>query len=232
VLRLFAAIGLACLSPQAAAAEDLVDLELALAVDASGSVDDDEFRLQLEGIAQGFRDQEVQKAIGTGRLKRIAVTLIVWAEPQTPKDTTGWFILEGGADAERFAAVVEGFPRNQTGATAIGEGIAASLRSLETNGIAAERSVVDVSGDGKESVAREFTVLVDQARGMALARGVVVNGLAITNEMGDLEEYYRENVQAGPGSFVMAARNYDDFAEAMRRKLLREIEDRPRVSLN
>jgi len=87
-----------------------------------------------------------------------------------------------------------------------------------------------VSGDGRESVAREFTVLVDQARTMAIARGVVVNGLAIQNEVSDLADYYRRNVQAGPDSFVMAAKDYEDFAEAMRRKLLREIEDRPRIT--
>jgi hypothetical protein len=232
VRHLFALIVLICLGPQPADADELVDLELALAVDASGSVDDSEFRLQLQGIAEGFRDGPVMEAIRSGATKRIAVTLIVWAEPQVPKDSTGWHIIASDEDAERFAAAVERFPRNQTGATGIGEGIAAALRAIDTNGIFAERRVVDVSGDGKETVAREFTVLVDQARHMAFARGIIVNGLAITNEMGDLEEYYRENVQVGPDSFVMSARSYDDFAEAMRRKLLREIECRPRFSLN
>ncbi|MGE3832778.1 MAG: DUF1194 domain-containing protein [Parvibaculaceae bacterium] len=232
LFRLLALAILIGLVVRPAAAEELADLELALAVDASGSVDDDEFHLQLQGIADGFRDPAVRKAIRSGTAKRIAVALIVWAEPQVPKDTTGWYLITSDDDAERFAAAVESFPRNQIGATAIGEGIAASLRAIDTNGITAERSVVDVSGDGKESVAREYTVLVEQARAMALARGIVVNGLAITNEVGDLEEYYRDNVQAGPDSFVMSARNYEDFAEAMRRKLLREIEYRPRISLN
>jgi hypothetical protein len=104
------------------------------------------------------------------------------------------------------------------------------LRSIETSGIAATRDVVDVSGDGRESVAREFTVLVDQARAMAISRGVVVNGLAIENEVGDLADYYRDNVQTGPESFVIAAKTYEDFAEAMRLKLLREIEYHPRIT--
>ena len=229
--RLLALIILICLWAPAPA-EELVDLELVLAVDASGSVADHEFRLQLGGIASGFRDPAVRKAIVSGPSKRMAVTLIVWAEPQVPKDTTGWYIIASDDDAERFAALVEMFPRTQTGATAIGEGIAAALRAIDTNDIFAERRVVDVSGDGKESVAREFTVLVDQARTMALARGIVVNGLAIINEVGDLEQYYRDNIQAGPDSFVMSAADYEDFAEAMRRKLLREIEYRPRISLN
>jgi len=212
------------------AAETAVDLELVLAVDASGSVSDREYQLQLAGIARGFRDPAVRKAIRSGPEKAIAVNLLVWAEPQVPKDTTGWFVITGDADAESFARIVEAFPRRQTGATAIGEGIAAALRSIDANSIKGEREVVDVSGDGRESVAREFTVLVDQARAMALARGVIVNGLAIQNEVGDLADYYRRNIQAGPESFVMAAKDYEDFAEAMRRKLLREIEYRPRIT--
>jgi hypothetical protein len=65
---------------------------------------------------------------------------------------------------------------------------------------------------------------------MAVGRGVVINGLAIENEVADLADYYRGNVQSGPGSFVMAVKTYEDFGEAMRRKLLREIEYRPRIT--
>ncbi len=207
-----------------------VDIELVLAVDASGSVDDREYTLQLEGIAQGFRDATVRRAIRSGPTKSIAVNLLVWAEPQIPKDMTGWFVITSDAEAEHFAATVATFPRRQSGSTAIGEGIAAALRAIDGNDIEAARAVVDVSGDGRESVAREFTVLVGQARAMALSRSIVINGLAIQNEVSDLADYYRRNVQAGPDSFVMTAKDYEDFAEAMRLKLLREIEYRPRLA--
>jgi hypothetical protein len=212
------------------AGDTVVDLELVLAVDASGSVDDDEYALQVSGIAAGFRDPDVRKAIRSGPSKAIAVNLLVWAEPRVPKDMTGFLIIASDADAESFAKLAEAFPRRQTGATAIGEGIAGALRSLDANGIEASRQVVDVSGDGRESVAREFIVLVDQARAMAILRGVVINGLAIENEVSDLADYYRRNIQTGPDSFVMAAKSYEDFAEAMRLKLLREIEYRPRIT--
>ncbi|MFZ5677774.1 MAG: DUF1194 domain-containing protein [Pseudomonadota bacterium] len=228
---LLALLLLAMSQPVAGAAlAKTVDLELVLAVDASGSVDDREYALQLEGIAQGFRDAAVRRAIRSGPMKSIAVNLLVWAEPQTPKDTTGWFVITSDTEAERFAATVETFPRRQTGSTAIGEGIAAALRTIDGNDIEAARAVVDVSGDGRESAAREFTVLVGQARAMALSRGAVINGLAIQNEVSDLADYYRRNVQAGPDSFVMTAKDYEDFTEAMRLKLLREIEYRPRLA--
>ncbi len=39
----------------------------------------------------------------------------------------------------------------------------------------------------------------------------------------DLETYYREKIIHGPGAFIEIANDYDDFARAFLRKLLREI---------
>jgi hypothetical protein len=208
-----------------------VDLELVLAVDASGSVDDGEYALQLQGIAAAFRDPEVRKAVVSGRQGRIGVNLLTWAEHQVPKDSTGWFVLVTDDDSEAFARLVETLPRSQNGGTGLGEGIAAAVRAIAGNGLEGSRRVIDVSGDGKETPAREYVVLLPQARAMANANGVTVNGLAIANEDPALLNYYRDSVRSGPGSFVMGAAGYADFAEAMRRKLLREIDDRPRISL-
>src|SRR4029450_6835979 len=127
------------------AGDAFVDLKLALAVDASGSVDTEEYALQLSGIAAGFRDPDVRKAIRSGPAKAVAVNLLVWAEPQAPKDMTGWFIIASDGEAENFARIVEAFPRRQSGATAIGEGIASALRSIATSGITGSREVVNVS---------------------------------------------------------------------------------------
>lgn len=209
---------------------ETVDLELVLAVDASGSVDEGEYALQLAGIAAGFRDAAVREAIRSGPAKRIAVNLLTWAEPREPKTETGWFVLDGDASAERFASLVERLPRTQNGATGLGEGIAAAVRSLAANGHEGRRRVVDVSGDGEETPARDYVLRLPEARMMADAHGVIVNGLAIQNEASALHGYYRDKMRTGPGSFVIAVRDYQDFAEAMRRKLLREIEDRPSVS--
>ncbi|MEM8753313.1 MAG: DUF1194 domain-containing protein, partial [Pseudomonadota bacterium] len=47
-------------------AEARADLELILAVDASGSVNNREFGLQLGGIADAFRTREIQSAAASG----------------------------------------------------------------------------------------------------------------------------------------------------------------------
>jgi hypothetical protein len=210
----------------------VADLELVLAVDASGSVDDQEFALQMLGIAAAFRDPKVREAIRSGPHGRIAVNLIVWADHQVPKDTTGWLLLAGDIDAEAFARLVERFPRRQNGATGIGEGVAAAVRAIEINGITGTRKTIDVSGDGRETTPREYVVLMPQARVMALSSGITINGLAIINEDPALLDYYRSELRSGPDSFVMEALDYADFAKAMRRKLIREIEYRPKLSEN
>lgn len=216
--------------PTPANAQTFADLELVLAVDASGSVDPAEYAFQLNGIARAITDQQVIDAIRAGPIGRIAVAMIVWGEAGIPGDETSWFLIETPADAERFAGVVANFRRRVTGGTGIGAGLTQGMRMFERNGIEATRQIVDVSGDGRETPPRDYVALVVHARGMARSRGITINGLAILNEDPDLDDWYREAVITGPGAFVMTVADYPDFAEAMRNKLLREIENRPEIS--
>lgn len=214
-----------------ARADDAVDLELVLAIDASSSVDAGEWRLQREGYAAAFRDSRIVAAAASGPTKRIAIAVLVWADATVPKWNSDWFILTSPADAERFAAFMDGLERGTEGGTGIGSGVAAAIRRLDRNGITAPRQVVDVSGDGRETPAREVVVLMPQARAMAAARGVTINGIAIQNEDADLAGWYRDKVITGPGSFAVSAADYADFGRAIRRKLIREIEWQERLSL-
>lgn len=229
MLRLIAVLLLLAMSPARAA--ERADLALVLAVDASASVDPEEYQLQLSGIAAAFRDPAVLAAIRSGPSRRIAVEILEWADHQVPKSSTGFHSIGSAGEAEAFASVAEAFPRHQNGATGIGEGIAAALRDLDNTDIDASRRVIDVSGDGRETPAREYVVLLPQARAMAYEREVTINGLAITNEDATLADYYRDAVALGADSFVMSVTDYTAFAAAMRRKLIREIQA-PAVSLN
>jgi hypothetical protein len=58
-----------------AAAERPVDLQLVLAVDASGSVDARRFELQRRGYAEAFANPRILRAIRSGALRAIAVTM-------------------------------------------------------------------------------------------------------------------------------------------------------------
>ncbi len=229
-----AALAMTLAQPTAVFAQDAepyaVDLELVLAVDASGSVDEREYALQMSGIATAFRDQAVQEAIRSGPYGRIAVALLTWAEATEPKDASDWFVVASPEGAERLARFVESFPRRVAGGTGIGQAVAYSVRLFERNDIESLRKVIDVSGDGKETAPRDYTVMPKQARFVATARGITINGLAIQNEVPDLASYYRSHVIAGNEAFALSVDSYEDFTEAMIRKLLREIRYRPKVS--
>jgi hypothetical protein len=68
--------------------------------------------------------------------------------------------------------------------------------------------------------------MLPEARELLGATGVIVNGLAIESDFPRLASYYRTEVAHGPGSFVVSARTFEDFAVAMRDKLIREIEQK------
>jgi hypothetical protein len=209
----------------AARADDAVDLALVLAIDSSSSVSADEFYLQTEGLAVAFADPEVQAAIGKGAHGAIAVAVMEWSDPGRQEVDVPWIVVTPanvGALATRFGdlpRLVDG------GGTALGAGIAAAAALFE-NAPPAARRVIDVSGDGRTSAGPVSA----PARDAAVAQGIVVNGLAIINEEPDLVEFYRDNVIGGPGAFVIRAKDYEDFTEAVRAKLLREIEAPPLVS--
>ena len=219
------------LADSRAVASEHVDLELVLAVDASGSVDDAEFQLQLSGIAAALRDPAVLRAITAGPRKQIAVNVLIWAEARYPKDETGWFVLSSEADVERASAIIAAMPRTQVGGTGIGDGVAHAIRSIDENAIRSDRRIVDVSGDGRETPPRQYSMVLSDARSMAIARNGTLNGLAILNEDKQLDDYYRQRLAVGEGSFVEVAQDYSDFARAMRRKLLREIDPEPIIGL-
>jgi len=135
---------------------------------------------------------------------------------------------DGGSSAA-FARTIERWPRRVEGGTGIGSAIFTGVKMLEASGYISPRQIIDLSGDGRETTMREFRITPSLARNMTAGRGITVNGLAILDDEPDLDTYYRHEVIGGPGAFVEIAGTIDDFARAMRVKLLREIEHRPVV---
>ncbi len=80
-----------------------VDLELALAVDVSRSIDANEARLQRQGYIAAFRDPDVIHAIRAGMLGRIAVTYFEWAGMTVPEAGVDWTVIDDDASALAFA---------------------------------------------------------------------------------------------------------------------------------
>src|SRR2546428_7875164 len=83
-VRFAAALLLACSVCTPAFAQTAVDLQLVLAVDASGSGDQRRFELQMQGYVAAFPDPRVLYAIPSGAPPAISVPLGQWAGPGPP----------------------------------------------------------------------------------------------------------------------------------------------------
>jgi len=197
-----------------------VDLALVLAVDASGSVDQVRFELQKQGYVAAFRHPRVIGAVQSGPAGAIAVIMMQWTGPALQVTAVPWTKISDASSANAFADAIARAPRALfSGGTSISGAIDTSMGLLFDNPYRAARRVIDISGDGANNRGRS----VNQARDEAIARGVGINGLPILAIEPNLDSYYKDNVIGGPGAFMIVARDYETFAEAILKKLIAEI---------
>ena len=204
----------------AAAQDAAVDLLLVLAIDASGSIDADEFRLQREGCAEALSHPAVLSAVASRPLGAIGVALVEWGAPGGAATVVDWHQLDGAAAAERLGRAVVEAPRSRQSYNAIGDAVDHSARLIAAAPWRAREKVIDVSGDAPDMRGLRP---VEAARRDAAAQGITVNALAIETGRMALREVYEATVIAGDGAFVMTAEARGDFARALRAKLVREI---------
>ena len=215
---LIAAANAQAARPTATATE--VDVNLVLAIDASGSVDDERFELQKRGFGAAFRDPKVLQAIRAGNHRSIAVAMLQWTGPILQEVMVPWTLVADERSAEILAATIEAAPRRlMGGGTSVSGAIDYSVKMLAASPYRGTRRVIDISGDGSNNLGRP----AEQARDEAVQMGIRINGLPILAVEPDLDEYFRKNVIGGPGAFAIPAKNYDQFAEAILRKLITEI---------
>jgi len=205
-----------------------VDLELVFAADGSGSIDDEELRLQRKGWADALTGKDVLDAIKDGPAGAIVVAFMEWGGPNSQVLIVDWHVIRDAASAQVFADKLVSAPRGAYGYNSISNAIDFSVRLVESNAYEGTRKVIDVSGDGPNMNGRPLEL----SRAEALAKGFTINALAIRRPGSGrpggpggmaLEDYYGQNVIGGPGSFVEIADETQPFAIAARRKLLTEI---------
>ncbi len=241
-IRKFRALTFAAvvLIPTAALAAEQVDLLLVLAADASRSVDAAKFQLQREGYAAAVSDPRVLDTIRSGRNGRIGVIFVEWSGVGAQRVVIDWTTIGDADSAKGFGdRLLEG-PRSFADRTSISGAIEFAMAQLARAPYESTRHTIDISGDGTNNAGRDVTALRDEAVG----KGVTINGLVIlsehpmswnpdhTNPPGGLAHYYRSNVIGGPGAFVMVAKNFGSFREAIISKMVAEVsqahEPRPR----
>jgi Protein of unknown function (DUF1194) len=229
LLALILAAGV--LLPASALAGNDVDLLLVLAADVSRSIDAAKFQLQRDGYAAAVSDPRVLDTIKSGHFGRIGLTFVEWSGIGAQHAVIDWTTIGDGASAKDFGDRLLEAPRSFADRTSISGAIEFAMDQFTHTPFTATRRIIDISGDGTNNAGRD----VASARDDAVAQGVTINGLVIlsenpmswnpdhTNPPGGLDNYYRNNVIGGPGAFVMVAKDFNSFGQAMIGKLIAEV---------
>jgi hypothetical protein len=203
-----------------AAAAEPVDVQLVLAIDTSGSVNQRRFDLQRQGYVSAFRDPRVLQAIQAGIARSIAVTMFQWTGPRLHDVVVPWMRIYDQASTEAVAAAIGAVPRKLFGGgTSISGAIDFSMTLFPGSPYAGSRQIIDISGDGRNNSGRP----VESARDDAVAAGATINGLPILTIESDLDQHYQNSVIGGEGAFMIVVKTDTDFADAILRKLIAEI---------
>jgi hypothetical protein len=216
-------MGLSGVAPVAATGANEVDVALVLAVDTSRSMDFEEIGIQRQGYVEALKHKEFIDAVKGGLTGRIAISYFEWAGYVVQDSVIDWQVIETEADALAFADKLEARPVATQRRTSISTAIAQGASMIIAGPFQGRREVIDVSGDGPNNSGNPVT----PARDKAVASGMVINGLAIMLRPSDapdgLDKYYADCVIGGPGAFVLPVHKIEDFAIAVRRKLVLEI---------
>lgn len=189
---------------------------IVLAVDVSGSVDMEEYRIQTGGLAEALRDGAVAEALVSAKAR---LALVQWTGSSRQTVSLPWRDISDFDSLERFAADVAAMPRAwRHFSTAVGEALKFSI-SLFPDVPVCRHRVIDVSGDGISNEGVPPTEL----RSALSAAGITVNALVIEGAENDLTAWFWENVIHGSGAFVVTADGFAAYPARIRQKLLREV---------
>tara|TARA_R110002051_G_scaffold267954_6_gene328003 strand:- start:3108 stop:3941 length:834 start_codon:yes stop_codon:yes gene_type:complete len=216
---------------QGAQAREPVDVVLVLAVDVSRSMSPRELTIQREGYAAALNHPDVVRAIAQGAYGRIAITMFEWAGDNSIREVFDWKLVETAVDADQLSAIVRKSRPVAQRRTSISGAIRHAVKRLDVAPYEGLRKVIDVSGDGPNNHGEP----VLSAREVAVAQRIVINGLPLMTSDGpgggfnieDLDAYYSDCVIGGPGSFLVPVNSWEQFPEAIRRKLILEIGSLP-----
>jgi hypothetical protein len=214
----------------ASAGDEIVDVELVLAVDVSLSMSPDELVIQRDGYAAALTDPAVVAAILDGVHGKIAVAYLEWAGSTVQQVVVPWSVIASADDARAFVAKMTATPPRSARRTSISAAIEFAATQFDNSGFRSTKRVIDVSGDGPNNQGAP----VHLTRNRIIATGITINGLPLMTNGGgmttayditNLDKYYADCVIGGPGAFMIPVNDWSQFPEAIRRKLVLELAD-------
>lgn len=195
-----------------------------LALDVSGSVDPLEYDLQRQGLARALTSPAVRDVLLRTPDAPVWIAVFEWSGPAHQVPLQEWTAINADnidAIANRISTLAR-IPAPPT--TALGSAMQTGTRML-TQRPECWQHTLDISGDGIANTGRrpqDITLPV---------QNITINGLIIDDPTAQssgsapsqLAAYYAAYVIRGRDAFVEVANGFDDYADAMERKLLREL---------
>lgn len=191
-------------------------IALVLGIDVSHSIDNFEYRLQIEGTADALRDPVIRDILIESQA---AVAVVQWSGAAQQQVSVPWIRITShralGLLEQRIRSILRPWDDSNTGVGAALSQMTALFQTVPD----CARKIIDFSGDGISNSGP----LPIGPRVEAQKRGIVINGLAIDRVGRSVTEYFKGHVIAGSGAFVVTATGFRDYPRAIRMKLLREL---------
>lgn len=198
-------------------------MALLLGLDISSSVDAAEDALQRGGMVAALTAPEVEEAFFASPLP-VALGVFEWSGRYNQEMIYDWRLIETRADLVAAANAVAGSKRSHNEfPTAMGEALDFARRMMDRAPDCLQRTI-DLAGDGENNEGPGPQIIYEHP---AFDR-ITVNGLVVANAAdfqteARLTAFYAERVLHGPGAFMVVADGFEDYARAMRAKLVREL---------
>jgi hypothetical protein len=213
----------------------LTDANLITAIDVSESINPQDEALQFEGIAAAIVDPAFLKTVAAGYRHRVGFTAFTWSSHGHFMTLVPWTVIDSPVSAARVAAQLRNvhapprrFPPHSAGReprpwrryllTDVSEVIEHAARVLARAPFATGREVINILANGIDNVGEG----PERMCAWAIRQGVLINGLVIGGD-DEVVAYFRERVQCGAGSFVLATQEPSDIAWAMLQKFLLDL---------
>jgi hypothetical protein len=204
---------------------------LALGLDVSGSVDSKEYRLQRDGLAAALEDPEIVARLLAMPSAPVQLAVFEWSGPKNQRVTLPWTEITDATTLRRVTDTLRKVSRAPAApSTALGTAMqtGAALLSLRPG---CWKRTLDISGDGKHNMGPHPRDVQTAWATKEITINALVIGADSPNlgdlrqvEIGELSSYLNAYVKTGRDAFVQTALGYEDYQEAMVRKLRRELE--------
>ena len=202
-------------------------LALVLALDVSGSVNSIEYAQQVNGLVSALNHPDVRAQILSGGGGAVALTVFEWSSRNHQFVIQPWIVLDSPAKLDLTIDRIQSHRKIRAGLkTALGTALSFAASELRDQSHCLQKTI-DVSGDGENNIGSVPMQIYDNPAFDQITVNALVIGdpgdESVEQSKSKLLNYFETEVIHGSASFAMIAQGYDDYARAMRRKLVREL---------